>query len=219
MTRELFWIHGSPYAWRVQLALLHKGLDYTSRVLSASVGDLRAPEYLALNPRGRVPTLKDGDVVVYESLAILAYLDRRYPDKPLFGSTPEATGVIWRVIAEYTSYIDHAVEDFILPLYFGKAEEKAAQVRAAVITLEEELSGLDAMLSRAPYLAGDAITAADFVVFPHIQSILRASSKDAARLFELPFLPMAERHPHIGAWMARIEALPGYQQTYPPHWR
>ncbi len=219
MTRELFWIHGSPYAWRVQLALLYKGLDYTSRVLSFSAGSLRTPEYLELNPRGKVPTLKDGDVVVYESLAILAYLDRRYPDKPLFGSTPEATGMIWRVIAEYTSYIDHAVEDFILPLYFGKADEKAAQVRAAAVTLQEELSGLDAMLSRTPYLAGDAVTAADFVVFPHLQSILRAASKDGARSFVLPFLPMAERHPHVGAWMARIESLPGYDLTYPPNWR
>ena len=219
MTRELFWIHGSPYAWRVQLALLYKGLDYTSRVLSFSAGSLRTPEYLALNPRGRVPTLKDGDDVIYESLAILAYLDRRYPDPPLFGATAAATGVIWRVISEYTSYIDHAVEEFILPIYFGKAEEMAAQVRAAVTTLEQELAGLDGMLSQSAYLAGDALTAADFVVFPHVQSVLRASSKDAARQFDLPFLPMAERHPHISAWMARIESLPGYDLTYPPNWR
>lgn len=219
MNRELFWIHGSPYAWRVQLALLHKGLDYTSRLLSISSGELRSPEYLALNPRGKVPTLKDGDLVVYESLAILAYLDRRYPDVPLFGRTAAETGIVWRVIAEYTCYIDHAVEEFILPIYFGKAQEQAVQVRAAIGTLATELGGIDHALSHAPYLAGDSLTAADFVVFPHLQSILRAASKPAAQSFELPFLPLADRLPAIHAWMTRIQAMPGYESTYPPNWR
>ena len=56
-----------------------------------------------------------------------------------------------------------------------------------------ELTALDASLARAPYLAGDAPTAADFVVFPHLQSILRASSKDAARAFDLRFGRSAAR--------------------------
>lgn len=56
------------------LALEVKQLKYTSRLLEASKGENKAPEYLKLNPRGTVPTLKDGDIVVRESLAIMAYL-------------------------------------------------------------------------------------------------------------------------------------------------
>jgi glutathione S-transferase len=58
---EVYWVSGSPYAWRVLLTLEVKQLSYTSRLLEASKGDLKKPEYLKLNPRGQVPTLKDGD--------------------------------------------------------------------------------------------------------------------------------------------------------------
>ncbi len=218
MTLELCIVHGSPYAWRVQLALEHKALAYTTRVLSYSPASLQAPDYLALNPRGKVPTLIDGDVVLYESIAILAYLERRYPSAPIMGGTPEESGAVWREISEYTSYVDHAVEAFILPMYFGTAERHIEEIKSAIATLAHELSRYERTLSRSPFLVGDAISAADFVVFPHVQSILRASTKAGARSFDLPFLPLAERHPAIAAWSARIEATPGYGRTYPANW-
>jgi len=59
------------------LALEVKQLKYISRLLEASKGEVKASEYLKLNPRGMVPTIKDGDIVVRESLAIMDYLDRK----------------------------------------------------------------------------------------------------------------------------------------------
>lgn len=151
----------------------------TSRVLSYSPASLQAPEYLALNPRGKVPTLIDGDVVLYESIAILAYLERRYPSAPIMGGPPEESGAVWREISEYTSYVDHAVEAFILPMYFGTAERHIEEIKSAIATLTHELSRYERTL---------------------------------------PFLPLAERHPPIAAWSARIEATPGYGRTYPANW-
>ena len=89
MAIEVFWGSGSPFAWRVLLALEAKGLAYQSRLLEFSKGDSKTPEFLALNPRGQVPVLRDGGYVVYESIAILAYLERKYPEPPLFGATPK----------------------------------------------------------------------------------------------------------------------------------
>ena len=66
----------------------------------------KSPHMLAMNPRGRVPTLKDGDYVVFESLAVLYYLERKYPAKPLFGNSPEEGAVIMRVCCEYQAYIE-----------------------------------------------------------------------------------------------------------------
>lgn len=215
MTLELITIAGSPYGWRVQLALEHKGIPYRVRTLSLSAGELRTPAYLALNPRGRVPTLVDGDFTLSESLAILAYLEARWPEPPLLGTAPRDTGRIWRAIAEYTAYLDAAVEDFILPLYFGRAADEADKVRAAAATIADELARYEAQLAAAPFLAGDELTAADLVVFPHVQSVLRAAGKDAARDLELPFLPLP---PALAAWRARLETLPYYPRTIPPNW-
>jgi hypothetical protein len=92
MAIELYWGSGSPFAWRVMLTLEVKGLLYESKLLEFSKGDHKTPPILQLNPRGKVPTLKDGDFVVYESLAIMSYLDRKYPATPLFGTTAEETG-------------------------------------------------------------------------------------------------------------------------------
>ena len=89
MAIEVYWGSGSPFAWRVLLALEHKRLPYVSHLLQFSKQEHKSPQMLALNPRGRVPVLKDGDYVCFESLAILYYLDRKYPEPPIFGRTPE----------------------------------------------------------------------------------------------------------------------------------
>jgi len=106
MAIELFWGSGSPFAWRVLLALEYKRLPYVSHLLQFSKQEHKSPQMLALNPRGRVPVLKDGDYVCFESLAILYYLDLKYPQPPIFGRTPEEAGTIMRVICEYQAYIE-----------------------------------------------------------------------------------------------------------------
>ena len=219
MTLELFTLSGSPYGWRVQLALEYKRVPYTLHVLSVSAGDLKKPQHLARNPRGRVPVLVDGDFTLSESMAIVAYVDKRFPDPPLLGTSARETGAIWRVISEYTSYLDDAVEHFILPIYFGRASAEADAIRAAMTTIEAELRGYDAQLARTPWLVGDSLTAADLVVFPHVMSVGRAASKEAAKPFAPPFHPLAHSFPNLARWVSSIEALPGYDRTYPPHWR
>jgi glutathione S-transferase len=218
MSLELHWLSGSPYAWRVMLALELKGLSYVSHLRQSS-GELKSPEYLALNPRGRVPTLVDDGFVLYESLAILAYLDRKFPTPALFGQTAEETGLIWCVIAEYTAYVDAAVEDFILPLNLDTADEHADSVREAAVTLRAELGRLERRLERTRHLAGPELSAADLVVYPHIRCIERAATKDAARQLDVNLMPLERRWPALAAWARRIESLPGFDRTSPPDWR
>lgn len=218
MAIELFWFSGSPFAWRVQLALEVKGLRYESRLMERSKGEHKTPEYLALNPRGAVPTLRDGAVVVRESVAILAYLDRRYPEEPLFGRTPAEAAAVWQEVMESVAFVER-FEEFILPFYFGQAAAKEAQVRAVLPLIEGELDRLERTLAGSPWLAGATLSAADLSVYPFVRSLLRAAEKPDAARFEVGFVPMGARRPAVAAWMARIEALPGYQRTFPPHWR
>lgn len=216
---DLHWVSGSPFSWRVQLALEVKALAYHSHLLQMSRGEHRTPAFLAMNPRGQVPVLRDGDDVVCESIAILAYLDRRYPTPPLFGETPAETGRVWQAVQECSLHLDAAGDQFILPFYFDRSVEQEGQIRAALPQVDAELSRWERALEAAPYLALPHLSAADITLYPMVKSVLRAVSKPEAARFDHGFLPFERRFPRLQAWMSRIEALPGYERTYPPHWR
>jgi len=166
-----------------------------------------------------VPTLKDGDFVVYESLAIMAYLDRKYPEPPLFAKTPEDTGLIWRALSECESYLVSADDKVVRPVFFGKGLEKVEEIQQAAQTIRQEFKTLDERLASSHWLVGEQISAADIAVIPLVQLLLRAASKEAAQPLNLGLLPLAQTYPNIARWVQRIEALPNYQRTYPPHWR
>ena len=88
MSLTFYYGSGSPFAWRVWLALEHKQIAYELKVLSFDRGDTRAPEFLAINPRGRVPTIVHDGFKLWESLAILEYLEESFPQKPLLARDP-----------------------------------------------------------------------------------------------------------------------------------
>lgn len=219
MAIRLYWGSGSPFAWRVMLALEIKGLPYESKLLEFSKGDHKAPGYLELNPRGRVPTLEDGDFVLYESVAIMAYLERKYPEPEIFGKNAQETGLIWRSISETESYLSDPGMKLVLPIYFGKGLDKTDEIHEAVASIRQELQKIEAALANSNWLVGAQISAADIVLFPLLQTLVRAAGKEAATPFDLRFLPLHENYPKIAAWVERIETIPGYQRTYPPHWR
>jgi len=219
MALEVYWASGSPFSWRVLLTLEVKQLPYQSKLLTFSQREHKSPEYLALNPRGKVPTLKDGDFLLYESLAIMAYLDSKYPERPLFGRTPQEIGTIWRLVSEGISYVCDPIGKVVGPLFFGGAAEKETEIRMAATAVYAELARLEAVVTESPWLAGEAISAADIVVYPWMQMLVRAAAKEAAKPLNLEFLPFDVRYPCLSAWVKRIEAIPGYERTYPPHWK
>jgi glutathione S-transferase len=219
MAIELYWGSGSPFAWRVMLTLAVKRLSYESKLLEFSKQQHKMPSYLQLNPRGKVPTLKDGDFVVFESVAIMAYLDRKYPDPPLFGKTPEETGLIWQTVSESEAYLVGEGNTVVRPIFFGKGLDKAEEIRRAAQTIRQEWQSIDARLARSDWLVGGQISAADIAVFPLVQLLLRAASKEAAQPLDLGLMPLSETYPNLARWVRQIESLPGYDRTYPPHWR
>ena len=83
MALDFYFGSGSPFAWKVWLVLEHKGIPYTAKRLSFDADETRKPEFLAINPRGRVPTIVDDGFALYESNAICEYLEEQYPQKPL----------------------------------------------------------------------------------------------------------------------------------------
>jgi glutathione S-transferase len=219
MAIDVYWGSGSPYSWRVLLALEHKGLAYTSHVLSLDMQEHKSPHMLALNPRGRVPTLKDGDYVVFESLAVLYYLDRKYPAKPLFGTSAEEGAVIMRVCCEYQAYIEEHVMRIARAVLFRRGDPGSDEVTYSMHMAAGEARTIEMRLSKGDWIVGEQPGAADYVIYPGIQLLLRALARPEARDLSSRFLPVEANYPALSRWMKRVEALPGYERTYPPHWR
>jgi len=219
MAITIYWASGSCPSWRVLMTAEHKELAYESRVLEFSKGEHKSAEHRAMNPRGKVPVLRDGDFSLYESMAIIAYLEAKYPARPVLGRSAEETALIWRHVSEVMAYLEPMLDRVCIPIYRGTAAEQVDAVRAAAREVMGELAPLDARLARHAWLVGDGPTAADFALVPQIGHLQRAMNKPVAQDLDLELAPVASRLPAISAWWERIRALPGFERTYPPHWK
>lgn len=210
--------HGSPYSWRVWLALESKRIPYELKVLSFSAGDTRKPEFVAINPRHHVPTIVDDGFALWESTAILEYLDERFPSRGdtagLYPGGVRERARIRRLVREAEEYLGAEGLDPIMEEHFFKegGAPDAARVQQARTKLAEELRYFAGEL-RGKFLGGDTLCAADLVLYPYIGYVKRLTArKPELELTEL--LP-----PALAQWAGRIEALPYFDKTYPPHWR
>jgi glutathione S-transferase len=214
---QIYWGSGSPYAWRVLLAAALKRIPYDSKLLEFSKGQLKTAEFLAMSPRGKVPVIRDGDFVLTESLAILSYLDRKYPDPPLFGRSAEDAGRIAAAISDFESYLRQPL-DVVTRWLFGD-KPRTAEIDDANAKVKVEIDRFEKRIGRGPWLVGESPSAADIVWFPPMRILVRAGVRAEARTRELGWFPFATALPNIAAFIARVEALPGYDKTFPPHWR
>jgi glutathione S-transferase len=219
MALTLYWGSGSPFSWRVMLALQYKGLAYDSQMLHFDKQEHQSPQMLKLNPRGRVPVLKHGDYVVFESVAILYYLDLKYPAPPIFGLNPEEAGVIMRVICEFQSYAEPSLQRITAAIFEDRVAEDIDALTDDMHVVAREARTIEGRLSKEQWIVGANYTALDMVIFPWIQLLRRALNKPAAAELGARFLPMERNYPALARWIERIESLPGYENTYPPHWR
>jgi len=219
MAMTLYWGSGSPFSWRVLLALEHKGLEYQSQLLHFDKQEHQSPQMLKLNPRGRVPVLRDGDYVVFESIAVLYYLDVKFPHAPIFGLSPEEAGVIMRVICEFQAYAEPALAKITTAIFAGQVAAEIDELTDAMHVVAREARTIEGRLSKELWIVGANYSAVDMVIFPWIQVLRRALDRSAAAELGARFLPMERNYPALARWIERIESLPGYQRTYPPHWR
>ena len=206
---------GSPYAWKVWLALEHKQLPYEAKRMSFDRDELKSAEFTAINPRQKVPAIVDNGFAMYESSAILEYLEDRYPDSgaPLWPRDVTARAIARRQAAEVSAYID-PINDKIFSEVFGPADKapNVVVIEEGKQSLAAELARIDAWLEK-DYLAGDQLSGADFTLYPYLAFLGRVDNRKPA--YHLHALVP----PKLAAWMKRIEALPYFERTYPPHWK
>jgi glutathione S-transferase len=136
------------------------GVDYEF-VPTSFLEESKTPEYLAINPNGRVPALVDGDLVLFESMAINLYLAKTYGGK-LYPSDPhdEARAIQWTIWG-MTELEPHLIPMFLHKVFLPKDERDPAVVSNAEAAVERPLAVLDAHVSDREYLLGGDFTIAD----------------------------------------------------------
>lgn len=214
MALTFYFGSGSPYAWRVWLALESKKLAYDLKAISFSDGDHKKPEFLALNPRHRVPVIVDDDFVLYESSAVVEYLDEQYDSGiKLFPGDARRRGRIRRLVREIDDYFVGASDPLLEAVLFTKREDWNAEIiSSARSKAAYEAARWEANLT-GDYLDGNELTAADFTLYPLVALSLRMDIRkpdvDVAGIYG----------PKLHAWRKRIESLPYFEKTIPPHWK
>lgn len=217
MAVTFFHGHGSPYSWRVWLALEHLRVPYELKVLSFAEKDTRKPEFLAVNPRGQVPTIQDGEVVLWESIPILEYLDEEYgvngPAR-LYPGTPAERAKLRRLVREIELYLGAEGIDPVVDEYFykGDAAPDAERLAKAKVKTHEELMKLVPEL-KAKYFGGEGPNIVDIALYPIVGYIGRITKRKP----ESGFTEVIPKE--LKEWGARFEALPYFDKTIPSHWR
>jgi len=191
-------LHGhelSGNSTKVRLLLDLAGIPYEWVRVDLMKGEHKGEAFLALNPFGQVPVLEDGDITLADAQAILYYIAARQGDGRWLPTDPLGQARVVRWLSTAAGEVRQGPESARLHQLFGvkaipieRAQEKAAFV----------LDQLDRHLSDRRWLECDRPTIADIAVFPYV-----ALAGDGG----IDLAP----YPHVRAWIARFQALPGYR--------
>lgn len=140
----------------VRVMLEELGADYRIELVNLQAGDQRKPEFLALNPLGKLPTLVDGDTVVTEQVAIYLHLADRFPDAglaPAIGDPARGSYLRWMVY--YASCFEPAVVDR------AQKRDPAEPMISPYRDFDSMLAALETQIARGPWMLGEGFSAAD----------------------------------------------------------
>ncbi|MGC4077461.1 MAG: glutathione S-transferase family protein [Rubrivivax sp.] len=195
---------GRPSSSNVQKvvwALEELGLGYEHIPLGGKFGGNKDPGYLAMNPNGLVPTLRDGELTLWESHAIVRYLSAEYGSGLLFPMEPRDRAAV----DQWTDWTATTFQPAWIGLFWAKVRTPEAQQDAAAIARALEATTrcfamLETRLSQVPYLGGNELTYADIAAGV---SLYRWSTM----AIERPKLPRVE------AWHARLDERAAFRKA------
>ncbi|MFO0989809.1 MAG: glutathione S-transferase family protein [Alphaproteobacteria bacterium] len=194
----------STYVRTARLAAAEKGIAHAIEEV-----DWGSEAHRRLHPFAKVPAMRHGDFVLYETEAICRYIDRAFPGPALQPAEIHALARMDQWLSAVRDYVYPVMvvelmwERLVVPMEGGQPDER--KIAAAVPKMREHLAVFEQALADDPYLAGAAPSLADWMLFP-ILAYLRVTPEGEAAL------PGA---PKLGAWFARIAARPSAAATDP----
>ena len=205
MSIELYVFPPSPRAFKAMAVANHLGLEWTLHLLDLPKGEHMTPQYGALNPNMRMPTLQDGDYVLWESNAICQYLASKKPESGLLPKDERARFDVtrwqfWDIAHWDPACTVFAFEYVAKPLFRGIKEPDMAAIEKGTEMFHRAAEVLNGQLKGKRFVTGDALTLADFSL---------GSVMNFAEMAHYPIEPYGE----IKRWYATLRALPAWQKT------
>ena len=183
----------SGHAHRIELMLSLLNLPTELVFVDLAKGAHKQPDFLALNPFGQVPVIDDNGTVIADSNAILVYLAKKYDNGAWLPEEPAAAARVQRWLSVAAG-----------PLAFGPAAARLVTVFGASFNADEVISRahtllkvIDAELAKTPFLAGSTPTIADIANYSYIAHAPEGNVS-------------LDDYGNVRAWLARVEALPGF---------
>jgi glutathione S-transferase len=204
----VYGIPGSPFMRAVQMGLEEKQAAYRIQVVSP--GETKSEAYLKRHPFGRVPAFEHGDFGLYETQAILRYLDDVFPQPPFQPSNPREAARMNQIIGINDWYFFPKAAGTIVfqrivgPTLLGITCDETA-VAAGVPMARVCIAELDRLLGGQQFLAGDRLSIADLMLAPQVDF-----------LAETPEGKSLLANTRLEAWLARMNARPSMQATLRP---
>ncbi|MBZ0253865.1 MAG: glutathione S-transferase family protein [Candidatus Methylomirabilis sp.] len=199
---KLYYHPMSNFSRKVRMVLEEKGIDCEKEVVDLMSRRNRTPEYLQINPMGKVPVLEVNGACIFESTVINEYLEEVHPNPPLFPKDPLQRAKARLVDEVHDTYLMAAMGPGFLENF--KPEEKRnpetlAKAREKGLAV---LKVLDGWLAGKTYFCGD-FSVADISLAPTINFV------------EMMFPDLLAQLPNLTAWYGRVKERPSFQKTMP----
>jgi len=194
----------STYVRTARLACAEKGITHTLEQCAPG-----SEEQTKLHPFKKVPAMRHGDFVLFESGAIGRYVDRTFQGPALQPKDPKELARMDQWMSAVSDYCYQAmireivIQRVLVPMRGGKPDE--AMIKAAWPKSEYQLGVLEHALAKSPYLAGNALSLADLMLLP-IMFYVKLQPEGG---------PLVAKHKALGAWFDRMAARPSFGATMP----
>lgn len=190
----------SPNARKVHAVADELGIELETQTIDLRAGEQRTPEYLSLNPNGKVPTLVDGDTVLWESNAIMCYLAGK-GDTELWPKSAKRYDILRWMFWE-SNHLTNAMNRLFAQKFFNRDNPDHNIIEAATKDFRKYATVLDGNLAHNEYVTGDTLTLADFAI---------GVCFGYAVPLELP----VEGLDHVNRWWAAFSATPSGKVLLP----